>query len=190
MRRPSLRALLGLRMGSRAGDTRPAESGRFADHVRRDPATMLGLVIVTTLIVVAIFAPWIATYEANQNAGAILAQPGWEYPFGTNFQGRDLFSRVVLGSRNSLSVAFPSVALAVAIGLPVGMLVGFIGGRVDSAFLRLFDILFALPTILFAIALVAYLGPSLQEPDPDHRDPLHPEGGDGGPRSHPVGQDA
>ena len=165
MRRPSLLALLGLRVASRAsgaGATRPAESGRFADHVRRDPATMLGLVIVTTLIVVAVFAPWIATYEANQNAGAILARPGWEYPFGTNFQGRDLFSRVVLGSRNSLSVAFPSVALAVAIGLPVGMLVGFIGGRVDSAFLRLFDILFALPTILFAIALVAYLGPSLK----------------------------
>ena len=165
MRRPSLFALLGLRAVSRAsggGVARPAGSGRFIDHVRRDPATMLGLVIVTTLIVVAIFAPWIATYEANQNAGAILARPGWEYPFGTNFQGRDLFSRVVLGSRNSLSVAFPSVALAVAIGLPVGMLVGFIGGRVDSAFLRLFDILFALPTILFAIALVAYLGPSLE----------------------------
>ena len=66
MRRPSLFALLGLRRASRAtgaGGTRPAESGRFLDHVRRDPATMLGLIIVTTLIVVAIFAPWIATYE-------------------------------------------------------------------------------------------------------------------------------
>ncbi len=143
----------------------PAEksaAARFLQHLRRDPATMIGLVIVVALIVIAIFAPYIAAYEANQNAGVILATPSWDYPFGTNFQGRDLFSRVVLGSRNSLSVAFPSVLLAVAVGLPIGMLVGFVGGRIDSAFLRIFDILFALPTILFAIALVAYLGPSLQ----------------------------
>ena len=91
----------------------------------------------------------------------MLAKPSWDYPFGTNIQGRDLFSRVVLGSRNSLIVAFPSVFLAVAIGLPLGMLVGYLGGYTDSVVLRVFDIMFALPTILFAIALVAYLGPSL-----------------------------
>ena len=137
-------------------------SGAFLDHVRHDAATLIGLAIVVTLIAVALLAPWIAPYGANQNAGAILAAPGWDYPFGTNFQGRDLFSRVILGSRNSLAVAFPSVALAVAVGVPTGLLVGYLGGWVDSLFLRLFDILFALPTILFAIALVAYLGPSLE----------------------------
>ena len=135
---------------------------RFLHHVRRDPATLTGLAVVLTLITIALFAPWIATYGANENTGAILARPSWDHPFGTNIQGRDLFSRVVLGSRNSLMVAFPSVALAVAVGLPAGMLAGFLGGRIDSVFLRFFDILFALPTILFAIALVAYLGPSLQ----------------------------
>ena len=137
-------------------------SRRFLGHARRDPATLLGLAIVLTLVGVALLAPCIAPYEANQGTGVILARPGWDHPFGTNFQGRDLFSRVVLGSRNSLSVAFPSVALAVAVGLPAGMLAGFLGGRIDSVFLRVFDILFALPTILFAIALVAYLGPSLE----------------------------
>ena len=135
---------------------------RFLRHLRRDPATLIGLVIVVLLIAMAVFAPLIAPYEANQSTGAMLAKPGWAHLFGTNFQGRDLFSRVVLGSRNSLAVAFPSVLLAVVVGLPIGMLVGFIGGRLDSIFLRLFDILFALPTILFAIALAAYLGPSLQ----------------------------
>ena len=145
-----------------AGAPEDSAARRFLHHVRRDPATLIGLAVVLTLIGVALLAPWIAPYEANQNAGAILAGPGWDHPFGTNIQGRDLFSRVVLGSRNSLIVAFPSVALAVAVGLPTGMLVGFLGGRVDSVFLRLFDVLFALPTILFAIALVAYLGPSLQ----------------------------
>lgn len=137
-------------------------SRRFLRHLRRDPATLIGLVIVILLIAMALFAPFIAPYEANQRAGAMLAKPSWAHLFGTNFQGRDLFSRVVLGSQNSLAVAFPSVFLAVVVGLPIGMLVGFIGGRLDSIFLRLFDILFALPTILFAIALVAYLGPSLQ----------------------------
>ncbi len=122
---------------------------------------MIGLVIVCTLILVAVFAPAIAPYGANQNAGAMLASPSWEYPFGTNFQGRDLFSRVVLGSRNSLAVAIPSVLFAVAVGLPLGMLVGYLGGFTDSAALRVFDVMFALPAILLAIALVAYLGPSL-----------------------------
>lgn len=133
---------------------------QFIGHVRRDPATLVGLVIVVVLVLVAIFAPMIAPYEANANTRVMLAAPSWQHPFGTNIQGRDLFSRVVLGSRNSLGVAFPSVALAIAIGLPIGMLTGYVGGRFDSVFIRLFDIVFALPTILFAIALVAYLGPS------------------------------
>ncbi len=133
---------------------------RFVRHMRRDPATLVGLVIVATLVVIAIFAPLIAPYEANQNTRVMLGAPSWAHPFGTNIQGRDLFSRVVLGSRNSLGVAFPSVGLAILIGLPIGMLTGFIGGRFDSIFNRIFDIIFALPTILFAVALVAYLGPS------------------------------
>jgi peptide/nickel transport system permease protein len=137
-------------------------SARFLRHLRRDPATLLGLLIVVLLIAIAIFAPLIAPYGANQNSGAMLTGPSWAHPFGTNFQGRDLFSRVILGSQNSLMVAFPSVLLAVAVGLPVGMLVGYVGGRLDSLFQRIFDILFALPTILFAIALVAVLGPSLE----------------------------
>lgn len=133
---------------------------RFLRHLRRDPATLIGLSIVLGLVTLALFAPLIAPYGANENVRVILAAPSWDHPFGTNIQGRDLFSRVVLGSRNSLGVAFPSVFLAIAIGLPIGMLTGFVGGRFDSVFVRLFDIVFALPTILLAIALVAYLGPS------------------------------
>jgi len=138
----------------------PSGVSRFLRHLRRDPATLVGLVIVVVLLLVAAFAPLIAPYGANENVRVMLAPPSWEHPFGTNFQGRDLFSRVILGSRNSLGVAFPSVALAIAIGLPLGMLAGFLGGRFDSLFIRVFDIVFSLPTILFAIALVAYLGPS------------------------------
>ena len=138
-----------------------AGRARFARHVRRDPATLAGLTIVILLVAIAVLAPTIAPYGANEKVGAALSPPTLQHLFGTNVQGRDLFSRVVLGSRNSLGVAFPSVLIAVAIGLPIGMLTGFIGGVFDSVFMRLFDILFALPTILLAIALVAYLGPSM-----------------------------
>ena len=142
----------------------PAAGSRGVAHflrfLGRNPATATGLTIVILLVLMAAFASEIAPYGANDNTGRMLAAPSWEHLFGTNVQGRDLFSRVVLGSRASLGVAFPSVALALAIGLPIGMLTGFIGGAFDSLFIRLFDIIFALPTILFAIALVAYLGPS------------------------------
>lgn len=146
-----------------AGMPAPASSRglpNFLGFLKGNPATTIGLAIVLLLVVMAAFAPEIAPYGANDNTGQMLAAPSWEHLFGTNVQGRDLFSRVVLGSRASLGVAFPSVALALAIGLPVGMLTGFVGGAFDSLFIRLFDIIFALPTILFAIALVAYLGPS------------------------------
>ena len=140
---------------------RPGAILRFLVHLRYDPPTLVGLVIVLVLVIVAIFAPMIAPYGANQNVGAMLAPPSWAHPFGTNVQGRDLFSRVVLGSRNSLGVAFPSVAIAVAVGLPLGMITGFLGGFFDSIFLRVFDILFAFPAILLAITIVAFLGPSV-----------------------------
>ena len=145
---------------SEAPPAAPSELRRFLRCMRRDPALLAGTVIVLALVLMAIFAPLIAPYDANQNVRVMLDAPSWQHPFGTNVQGRDLFSRVILGSRNSLGVAFPSVALALAIGLPIGMLTGYIGGRFESVFIRLFDIVFALPTILFAIALVAYLGPS------------------------------
>ncbi len=145
-----------------AGPPEISERRRFLRHLLRDAATLTGLTIVVLLVLVALFAPQIAPYGANENTGKILAPPSLEHPFGTNIQGRDLFSRVILGSRNSLGVALPSVLLAVAIGLPIGLLAGFIGGWFDSIALRFFDIMFAMPTILFAIALVAYLGPSLR----------------------------
>ena len=133
---------------------------RFVRHLRHDAATSIGLVIVILLLLMAIFAPWIVPFGANENSGAMLTKPNWDHPFGTNIQGRDLFSRVILGSSNSLGIAFPSVAIAVFIGLPLGMAVGYRGGWLDSIAVRFFDVLFALPTILFAIALVAYMGPS------------------------------
>jgi peptide/nickel transport system permease protein len=114
------------------------------------------------LLLIALLAPLIAPYGANENTGSMISSPSFEHLFGTNIQGRDLFSRVILGSRSSLGIAVPAVLLAVSIGLPLGMLIGFKGGLFDSVFVRFFDILFSLPTILFAIALVAYLGPSVR----------------------------
>ena len=151
-----------MRRGRRAGGAPFSRAaGAFFEHARHDAATLLGLVIVVTLIAVALLAPWIAPYGANQNAGAILAAPGWDYPFGTNFQGRDLFSRVILGSRNSLAVAFPSVALAVAVGVPTGLLVGYLGGWVDDILMRLTETFMVIPRFFLALIIVAFFGASI-----------------------------
>ena len=84
------------------------EFTRFLRQLKKDPAMLIGLAIVILLIVVAVFAPLLAHYGSNQSTGVILAKPSFDHPFGTNIQGRDLFSRVIFGSRNSLGVAFPS----------------------------------------------------------------------------------
>jgi peptide/nickel transport system permease protein len=139
-----------------------SEKTGFLRHMLNDPTTFFGLVIVIMLLLIALLAPLIAPYGANENTGSMISSPSFEHLFGTNIQGRDLFSRVILGSRSSLGIAVPAVLLAVSIGLPLGMLIGFKGGLFDSVFVRFFDILFSLPTILFAIALVAYLGPSVR----------------------------
>ncbi len=126
------------------------------------PATLTGSAIILLLFSIAILAPLIAPFGANENTGEMLASPSWAHPFGTNIQGRDILSRIILGSRNSLGVAIPAVLLSLVIGIPVGLLSGFIGGFFDIITNRLFDIIFAFPTILFAIVLVAYVGASIE----------------------------
>jgi peptide/nickel transport system permease protein len=141
----------------RAGTTTP----RLARRALRSGSLLVGGLIVVVLLAAALFAPWLAPYAPTRIfPGAEIRPPGPEFLLGTDEVGRDILSRVLHGARVSLGVAIPSVALAVVGGTTVGVSLGDWGGAPDLLAMRLFDILFAFPPILLAIALVAALGPS------------------------------
>lgn len=121
-----------------------------------------GLVVLVVLVVAAVFAPWIAPFGVNeQNLADRFSSPNGTYWFGTDNLGRDVFSRVVVGSRVSLQVAIVAVGLSLVAGTAIGLVAGYRGGWLDSVLMRLMDVLFSFPVILLAIAIVAVLQPSL-----------------------------
>jgi peptide/nickel transport system permease protein len=127
----------------------------------RSGSLLAGGLIVAGLLVAALAAPWLAPYAPTTIfPGAEIQPPGPRFPLGTDEVGRDILSRVLYGSRVSLGVAIPSVALAVLTGTTLGVGLGYWGGATDLLAMRIFDVLFAFPPILLAIALVAALGPS------------------------------
>ncbi|MBN9672159.1 nickel transporter permease [Roseibium aggregatum] len=124
---------------------------------------VLGLVIVMTLIVVALFAPMIAPYDPQMmGAGRRLQPPSFAYPFGTDEFGRDLYSRVIYGSRLTLLIAAIAVGIALAVGLTIGLIGGYAGGWTERVVMRLVDVVFSFTETLIALAAVAILGPSLK----------------------------
>lgn len=121
-----------------------------------------GALITIALVVVALAAPLIAPHDPNwQETSRRLEGPSREHPLGLDDLGRDVLSRVVYGARVSLRVGFSVVLLASSVGIFLGAVAGYFGGKVDSLIMRLSDMLLAFPGILLAIALVAVLGPSL-----------------------------
>jgi peptide/nickel transport system permease protein len=129
----------------------------------RAPSAVIGATIVLFFIVLALFAAWIAPYDANApDWMAIRAAPSAAHWFGTDDLGRDVLSRVIFGTQASLAAGMVSVSVAVLLGLPLGLVAGYFGGVVDMVISRLADALLACPFLVLAIALAAFLGPSLQ----------------------------
>lgn len=119
----------------------------------------LGLALTTMFVLAAVFAAQIAPYDpAKPNYQALKESPSTSHLFGTDDKGRDIFSRVVHGTRVSFAIAIVSVAVATAIGLPLGLASGYFGGAVESIISRLVDALFAFPPILMAIAIMSIRG--------------------------------
>lgn len=127
------------------------------------PAGFFGAAVVATLILVVIFAPQIAPYAAGaQNIVDRLEGPSTAYLLGTDQLGRDLLSRIILGTRVELGIAVPAVLAALAAGLLMGVAAGYMGGRVDNAMIVVMDSIQAFPAVILALALLAVLGPSLR----------------------------
>ncbi|KHN49377.1 D-ala-D-ala transporter subunit [Pectobacterium fontis] len=142
---------------------RGARIGGFLLTMLRNPLTAIGSAIVLMLMLVAIFAPWIATHDPlAQDLANALQAPSAAHYFGTDEFGRDVFSRLVYGSRITLYiVALVSVTVG-PIGLALGVIAGYYGGIVDTILMRITDIFISFPSLVLALAFVAALGPGLE----------------------------
>jgi peptide/nickel transport system permease protein len=127
--------------------------------------TIIGLVIVVVLVIVAIFAPWIATHDVGAtNLSLRYLPPSAQYLFGTDSTGRDIFSRVVFGARISLEVGIVVVSVSAFVGTILGALAGYYGGWIDRIVSGyVFNVFLAFPGLLLAIAMVAFLGAGLNK---------------------------
>lgn len=127
------------------------------------PSTIIGGSIVVFFVLMAIFAPLLAPFDPNVSDWLSIRQaPSALHWFGTDDLGRDILSRVIFGARASLMAGVISVAIAIAIGVPLGLVAGYFGGALDMVISRLTDALLACPFLVLAIALAAFLGPSLE----------------------------
>ncbi len=148
--------------------SRPAlKELRFSFHLlNKNRLQRVSLIIIVVLFLIAIFAPFIAPYPhlimRETNPVDRLQPPSARYWFGTDELGRDLFSRVLYGTRISLQTALIAVALALLIGVPLGAVAGAVSGFLDEVIMRITDIFLSFPPLLLAIAIAAFLGPTLE----------------------------
>ncbi len=143
-----------------------AQAGRAYQGWRQlaaNPLAMLGLAIVVTLLLVAAFAPWLATHSPTaQSLTDRLQPPSAAHWLGTDELGRDIYSRIVYGSRLTLYVVGLVVIIVGPLGLAVGTIAGYLGGWVDTVLMRITDIFLAFPRLILALAFVAALGPGIE----------------------------
>ena len=134
----------------------------FKERFLSDWLAVAGALIVVGLVLVAVFAPYLALHNPDTiNSRDILSSPSAEHWLGTDDLGRDVFARMVYGARISLSVGFVAVGIATAIGLVLGALAGYFGGWMDEIIMRFVDIMLTLPTFFLILAVIAFLNPSI-----------------------------
>lgn len=131
------------------------------NRIMRQRKTQIGLAIAIMFVLVAIFAPLIAPNDPTLvDITAKLQNPSLKYPFGTDQLGRCVFSRIVCGSRYSLFYSFTVLAITLIVGLPIGMIAGYVGGKWDTAIMRVIDIFLAMPSFIIVLAIAGSFGTS------------------------------
>lgn len=127
------------------------------------PSLKAGALLMLTIVLAAIFAPWIAPYDPyEQDFTAILMPPGWPHLFGTDALGRDIFSRVLYGARIDLEIGFFTTYVPMTYGLVLGAYAGYKGGWFDTILMRIIDVAMAFPFLVLIIVILAILGPGIQ----------------------------
>ncbi|WP_160121675.1 ABC transporter permease [Rhodovarius lipocyclicus] len=133
-------------------------------HIFRDPVAAFGLLVVLFAVFVAIFAPWLAPYPDDAFESHLLQRlrpPSMEFPFGTDNLGRDILSRVILGTRNALVVAVSVVLASMLIGVPLGLAAGWKEGWMSEVLMRVTDVFLAVPQLILALALGQLIAPGI-----------------------------
>ena len=135
---------------------------QFYRELLRQKSAVIGASILTLFIITAIFAPLVATHDPR-DADITARLKGWsqEYYFGTDKVGRDIFSRIVYGSRISIKVGLVAMTFSISIGALLGIIAGYYGGWLDNTIMRVMDMMLAMPSILLAMVIVTILGQSL-----------------------------
>src|SRR3954449_10862468 len=143
-------------------DDLESPSRRALRRLFQRKGAVAGLVVIATFVLLAVFAPLISPYEPIATSWSLVRKPPsalhW---FGTDELGRDVLARVIFGARASLLAGAISVTIALGLGLPLGLLAGYRGGLIDALISRITDAMLACPFLILAIALAAFLGPSL-----------------------------
>lgn len=145
------------------------EVSRLAYRFRQNPMSLFGLGMISLLILIAIFAPYIAPHPAHAGWRGETAvdfanafhPPSLEYPFGTDRAGRDLLSRVIFGTRLSLMLGLVVLTVAIGIGVPLGLIAGYFGGAVGTVIMRTTDVFLSVPPLVLALAVTVPLRPGL-----------------------------
>jgi peptide/nickel transport system permease protein len=136
---------------------------RFSRVFFQRKLVVFGLVVLTLLIICAIFAPWLAPYNPYVgNYGDSLAKPSWKYLLGTDIQGRDTLSRLIFGARTALIVGFVTTVTAAIAGTVLGLVAGYFGGIINMVIMRAMDALMGFPMLLLALLISAVLGSGIQ----------------------------
>lgn len=134
----------------------------YGAQLAANPMGLMGLVLVLIIVGTAVFAPWLAPYDPNQiMVGPRMGRPSWEHWLGTDQLGRDLLSRVIAGGRIAMLVAVATLGAAMSAGLTLGLIAGYGPKWLDNILLLVFDAIRSFPVIVFGLAVVTLIGPSL-----------------------------
>jgi peptide/nickel transport system permease protein len=140
---------------------RPKTWRLYWRRLLKRPAALVGTVIFCFFLFLAVFGPWIAPYDyEKQSAELRLATPTLSHPFGADQFGRDILSRIIVGTRNIFLLGGFGTAIAVVIGTAIGLFSGYVGGTIDEVVMRLLDVLLSFPSLLLALVLLSTVGPS------------------------------
>ena len=153
---------LALPLPQQADDTVDSPARRALRRLLRRKGAVLGMIIIAVFVLLAVFAPLVSPYDPiAQSWTSVRKPPSAAHWFGTDEVGRDVLTRVIYGTRASLLAGVISITIALSVGVPLGLIAGYLGGPLDALLSRITDAMLACPFLILAIALAAFLGPSL-----------------------------